>query len=367
MTIRVLEIVTNMGRGGIETMLMNYYRHIDRNQVQLDFLVHRQERAVYDDEIESLGGRIFRLPKLNPLSIKYQKCLNDFFVHHPEYRIVHCHLDCMAGIPLHAAKKNKIPVRIAHAHSSNQTKNIKFPIKFVCKSRISKQATILMSCSETAGKWMFNGAPFTVMHNAIDSTSFHWQPEIRAAVQQRLFPDKQNPFIVGHVGSFWSPKNHEFLLDIFYEIHRREPNSCLLLVGTGGLMDAIKEKARRLDIYNSITFFGDSKDVNQLMQAMDAFVFPSLYEGLGIVAVEAQAAGLPCFISDKVPLECAITDLVTQIPLSAPAEQWAEKILAARGRERTNTYSQIVEAGFDIVDQAKRLQNFYLEQWKAAE
>lgn len=366
-TIRVLEVVTDMGRGGIETMLMNYYRHMDRNAVQLDFLVHRQKRTVYDDEIESLGGRIYRMPPLNPFSTEYKKELAEFFSAHPEYRIVHCHLDCMAGIPLRTAKQQGVPVRIAHAHSSNQTKNLKYPLKLLFKKGIAKQATLLFACGEAAGKWMFNGEQFTVMGNAIDAAAFRYNPEIRETVRKELLPRASNALVIGHVGSFWSPKNHLFLLDIFNEIHKQEPNSVLLLVGTGGLMDAVREKAQSLGLQDSVYLIGDRKDVNRVVQAMDVFVLPSLFEGLPVTMIEAQASGLPCFISDRVPLECKITDRVTQISLQTPAEQWATQILAARKAERKDTYAEIVSADFDIVQSAKWLQNFYLEQWKASE
>lgn len=366
-TIRVLEIVTDMGRGGIETMLMNYYRHLDRNAVQLDFLVHRQKRAVYDDEIESLGGKIYRMPSLNPFSTEYQKKLEEFFSTHSEYKIVHCHLDCMAGVPLRAAKQCGVPVRIAHAHNSNQTKNLKYPLKLLFKKGISKQATMLFACGKTAGEWMFGGEPFTVMRNAIDASAFRYSPDIRETVRKELFPHDPNALVIGHVGSFWTPKNHMFLLDIFQEIHKQEPNSILLLVGTGGLMDAVREKAQNLGFQDSVHLIGDRKDVYRVMQAMDIFVLPSLFEGLPVTMVEAQAAGLPCFISDKVPLECKITDQVIQIPLKAPAEQWAKQILAVRNAERKDTYTEIAAAGFDIVASAKRLQDFYQEQWKANE
>lgn len=362
--IRVLEIVTDMGRGGIETMLMNHYRHLDRDAVQLDFLVHRQKRSVYDDEIESLGGRIYRLPPLNPFSREYKRKLEEFFSAHSEYKIVHCHLDCMAGVPLRVAKRQGVPVRIAHAHSSNQTRNIKYPLKLLFKRGISKQATILFACGEASGEWMFGGEPFTVMRNAIDAAAFCYSPDMRETVRKELFPH-DSALVIGHVGSFKAPKNHLFLLDIFKEIHSKEPDSILLLVGTGGLMDTVREKARNLGLLDSVYLIGDRKDVYRVMQAMDIFVLPSLFEGLPVTMVEAQAAGLPCFISDKVPLECKITDLVTQIPLHAPAEQWAAQILSARDTERIDTYAEIVAAGFDIVESAKQLQNFYLEQWKA--
>ena len=367
MPIRVLEIVTDMGRGGIETMLMNHYRQMDRTQVQLDFLTHRSKRAVYDDEIEEMGGKLYRLPPLNPVGFNYQKQLKNFFAQHTEYRIVHSHLDCMAGVPLKAAKEFGVPVRIAHAHSSNQTKNSKYPIKLVYKNQITKYATDLFACGEAAGEWMFGGAPFAVMHNAIDAGKFRYQPDLRECARKALIPEMLDAFVVGHVGSFWSPKNHLFLLDIFREIYKQEPNSVLLLVGTGGLMDEVREKAKSYGIENHVKLLGDRSDVFWVEQAMDVFVLPSLFEGLPVTMIEAQASSLPCFISEKVPIECKVTDLVTQISLKAAPAVWARKILDSRNLPRRDTSAEIAQAGFDIRENAAWLQNFYLEQWKANE
>lgn len=348
-------------------MLMNHYRQMDRTQVQMDFLTHRGKRAVYDDEIEALGGKIYRLPPLNPVSLNYQNQLRNFFAQHEEYRIAHSHLDCMAGVPLKTAKEFGVPVRIAHAHSSNQTKNSKYPIKLVYKNQIAKYATHLFACGETAGEWMFGGAPFAVMHNAIDAGKFRYQPGLRERARKALIPETPDAFVVGHVGSFWSPKNHSFLLDIFREIYKQEPNSVLLLVGTGGLMDEVREKAKSYGVENHVKFLGDRSDVFWVEQAMDAFVLPSLFEGLPVTMIEAQAAGLPCFISDKVPIECKVTNLVTQISLKESPVVWAEEILDSRNLPRRDTFSEIAQAGFDIRENVAWLQNFYLEQWKANE
>lgn len=364
-TIRVLHIVTNMNRGGLETMLMNYYRHIDRNKVQFDFLVHREERAAYDDEIEALGGTIYRLPRLVPWSNSYKRELNDFFKKHPEYRIMHVHQDCLSSVILKAAQKNGVPVRIAHSHSANQDRNLKYPIKLWYKRSIPQYATALFACGKDAGDWMFNGAPYQIVNNAIDAAAYTYDPALRAEIRSKL--GLENELVVGHVGRFSPAKNHPFLLEVFAALLRQEPDAVLLLAGGGTDMEKMQLKAQELGIADHVRFLGIRSDIADLMQAMDVFVFPSLYEGLPVTMVEAQAAGLPCFISDKVPLECKITDQVTQIPLQAPAEQWAKQILAARNAERKDTYAEIASAGFDIVDRAKWLQDFYLKQWKASE
>lgn len=356
MPIRILHIVTYMGRGGLETMLMNYYRAIDRAKVQFDFLTHRDFRADYDDEIEALGGKIFRLPNLNPFSRSYLGALDRFFREHPEYRIVHSHLDCMSAIPLKAAKKHGVPVRIAHSHSSRQDRGLKYPLKLLFKRSIPGQATQLFACGKEAGKWMFGTDDFRVLNNAIDAERYRFDPVVRQEVRRELGIPADAP-VVGHVGRFMAPKNHGFLLRIFAELpdHAR-----LLLVGDGELLAENERLAEELGVRDRVIFAGLRSDVDRMLQAMDVFVFPSLYEGLPLSVIEAQAAGLPCLISDKVPIECKKTDLVTQIPLDASPAEWAEAVLSAAEAPRGDTLAQIRETGFDIRANAEWLQNYYL-------
>lgn len=363
--IRVLQVVTHMNRGGLETMLMNYYRHMDRSQIQFDFLVHRTERADYDDEIELLGGKIYRLPRLNPLSPSYLKALDTFFDEHSEYQIIHVHQDCMSSVILKAAKRHHIPVRIAHSHSSNQDRDWKYPIKLFYRTQISKYATALFACGQQAGQWMFCGAPFHVLNNAIHVRDYSYSPFARTRMRAQL-SISDNAFVIGHVGRFSPPKNHSGLVDIFAEIHRRDKDALLLLVGDdkSELGDKIHNKVQDLGLSQNVIFTGMRNDVDALLQAMDVFVFPSKYEGLPVTLVEAQAAGLPCYISDHVPADCILTDLIKVVPLSAPSAVWADKVLSKHAPRR-DTHSEIAGAGFDIIENAKWLQNFYLEQWKA--
>ena len=362
--IRVLQVVTQMTRGGLETMLMNYDRHIDRSLVQFDFLEHRDAVTDYDREIMELGGKIHRLPRLNPLSPGYRKALDRFFTEHPEYRIVHVHLDCMSGIPLQYAKKNGVPVRIAHAHNSNEVKNAKYPLKLIYKQYIPKYATHFFACGEDAGKWIFSGHDYSILNNAIDSVSFVFDESTRETYRHMLGVD-QGTLLVGHVGRISPQKNHTFLIDIFSELVKLHPDSKLLLVGQGDLEQMIREKVEALGLSKRVIFAGVRSDVNALMQAMDVFAFPSLFEGLPLVAVEAQAAGLPCVVSDCVPRECEKTQgLVTFLPLEAGAERWAEQILSTARIERRDTSDQIKASGFDIRENAAALQQFYLDHWK---
>lgn len=361
--VRVLQVVTNMDRGGLETMLMNYYRCIDREKVQFDFLEHREARAAYDDEIEALGGKIYRLPRLVPWSKSYISALNTFFSEHPEYKVVHVHQDCLSSVILKAAAQHGVPVRIAHSHNANQNKNMKYPIKLWYKKSIPKYATKLFACGAEAGDWMFSGAPYQILNNAIDAMEYCYDSAKRNLKREEL--GLTDEFVVGHVGRFNPQKNHSFLLEIFAALVKQEPNAVLLLVGGGADMEKIKTKAETMGISQKVRFLGIRSDVPDLMQAMDVFAFPSLYEGLPVTMVEAQAAGLPSLISDSVPRECIITDnLVRVVPLSASADTWAEEMLKERAIKRTDRHTEIAAHGFDITTEAGNLQEFYLNAYE---
>ena len=359
--IRILHIVTYMGRGGLETLLMNCFRHINREQIQFDFLVHREFRGDYDDEIEALGGRIYRLPRLNPANPGYFRALYDFFKSHPEYRIVHCHLDCMSALPLSVAKKCGIPVRIAHSHNANQDKNWKYLLKRFYMKKIPHTATHFFACSIDAGNWMFPGQSVTVLKNGIETDRFCFSSNTRSAVRTEL--GIQNQLVIGHTGRFMPQKNHSFLLDVFAQIRENNPNALLLLIGEGPLEREIRQKATELALIDSVRFLGVRKDVDRLLQAMDVYIMPSLYEGLSLAAVEAQSSGLPCFFSGTVTAECKLTDSVTFLPLSASPAKWAEAILRTDVSGRKSGHKAVRDAGFDIQNTADFLQDFYLKHW----
>lgn len=356
---KILHVVTYMGRGGLETMLMNYYRQIDRSVIQFDFLVHREERADYDDEIESLGGKIYRLPRLNPWSSTYLKSLDEFFENHKEYKIVHSHIDCMSWIPLNAAKKAGVPIRIAHAHSSNQDKDFKYLLKLYYKKKIPSVATSLFACSEVAGEWMFGTSDVSVIPNAIDASAYRFDEEKRRNMRAEF--GLSDYLVLGHVGRFSPVKNHSFLIDVFAEICKRTSVARLLLVGNGDKFEEIQNKAKELNLSDKVIFLGLRSDVHKVMQAMDAFVLPSIYEGLPVTIVEAQAAGLPCLISNKVPIECKKTELVEQMSLNEPVHEWADRLLKMMQQKRKDTLEEIKKAGFDVRANAQNLQQYYLD------
>lgn len=358
--IRVLQIVTYMGRGGLETMLMNYYRHIDRNRVQFDFLVHRDFEADYDSEILGLGGRIYHISRLVPWSRSYRKELKYFFHEHPEYRIVHVHQDCLSSVALQCAKECGVPIRIAHSHSSSAVKNLKYPIKLHYMKRIPKYATHMFACGKQAGDWMFSGDKYQIIRNAIDTEKYQYVSDVEKQIRSEFGLDEN--VIIGHVGNFTPAKNHMFLLEVFQEVLKRKPEARLLLAGGGEGMNLVKEKAKNMRIHDKVIFTGIRSDVNRMMQAMNVFVFPSLYEGLPVTMIEAQASGLHCIISDHVSDECIVTNnLVSNISLEESPAQWAECILQQSYRGHENHIEEIKEAGYDISTEAKKLERFYLE------
>lgn len=355
--VRVLQIVTYMGRGGLETMLMNYYRHMDRNKVQFDFLVHRDFEADYDKEIVSMGGKIYHISRLVPWSRKYRRELKRFFEEHPEYKIVHVHQDCLSSVALQCAKECGIPVRIAHSHTINQDKNIKYLIKLHYMKKITKYATDYFACSIAAGDWMFGGHSYHILRNAIDISSYSYSSDKAGQIRKQLH--LENNFVIGHIGRFDSQKNQDFLIEVFNEFLKLDPYARLILVGDGKGRKTIEEKVKTLRLNDKVVFTGVRSDVADLLQVMDVFVFPSKCEGLGIAAVEAQAAGIPCILSEKVPEECKMTANTEFLSLKDTPKIWAEHILAYKGVPHMNTYEDLCKAGYDIKKNAERLQSYY--------
>ena len=361
--IRVLQIVTTMERAGLETMLMNYYRNIDREKVQFDFLRHRDGEHAYDAEIKELGGRIYTIPPFNPVNSNgYIDALDEFFEEHQEYQIVHSHLDCLSAVPLQYAKKYGVITRIAHSHVSKMNFDKKYPIRMFLRRKIPKVATDLFACSDDAGKWMFRNNPYSVITNAIDCNLFAYDTSVAQKLRAKY--ELEDKFVVGHVGRFDAVKNHAFLIDVFREIVKRKENSVLILAGTGSTMDRIKSLVEQYGLTDKVRFLGSISNVAETMQLMDAFVFPSLYEGLGISLIEAQASGLPCYTSlGSVPMTVNITGNVEYLSLKKEAKEWADSILKGYEKNliRDTISSRVVTAGYDIKQEAKKLEKMYLE------
>ncbi len=353
---RILQVVTYMGRGGIETMLMNYYRHINRSKIQFDFLVHRDFSGDFDEEIKALGGHIYHVPPMNPLKPSYWKALRQFFLAHP-YHTVHCHLNFKSGIVLAMAKKSGIPIRIAHAHTSSMSAGIDRIARKLMKLFIPYTATDRLACSNTAGTAIFGSSPFSLIANAIETERFCYSDAVRNQVRANLHLDAS--LTIMHIGRFSEEKNHTFLLDAFAELLKLEPSAKLLLVGDGELREEIENKANNLLPTGSVHFLGTRTDVAELLQAADVFLFPSHFEGLPVTMIEAQAAGLPCIKSDAVTDECVVTDLVTSLPITDPTV-WAKEALRLRSTPRKDQSEAIRKSGYDIETAAQKLEHFYL-------
>lgn len=358
--IRVLQVLTIMNRGGAETMVMNYYRHIDRSKVQFDFLLHRQERGAYDDEIESMGGRIFRIPPIFNF-FAHQKAVSQFFNEHPEYQIIHGHVGELGYCIYKEAKLREIPTIIAHAHNASCDRNWKWPIRTILKYLIRPNVTSLMTCGKKAATWMFGkklAEKAIMLNNAIDAQKYAFNEEIRNKVRRDM--GWVDHWVIGDVARFSPQKNHLGLLSIFKEVLGKEPKALLVLVGeNNGLYEEVKQKAENLGISHAVQFLGTRTDIPHILQGMDVYCSPSLYEGLSVSMVEAQAAGLRVVTSDKVPQQVAIIpELLAFIPLSAKKSIWKNALLCSYSR--INTFEQIRTAGFDIHANASFLSNFYL-------
>lgn len=354
--IRILHCVNNMHRAGLETMLMNYYRTIDRTKIQFDFLTHRPQRDDYDDEIEALGGKVYHAPRLYPQNYPaYFAYMDRFFKEHPEYRIMHSHIDSMSYLPLLAGKRAGIPVRIAHSHNTSLDKDYKYLLKQYFRLRISDAANYRLACGRQAGEFLFRGQPFQVIPNAIDAKQFVFRPDVRTRKREELH--LEDKFVIGHVGRLSHQKNHTFLIEIFQEIVRREDNAVLLLIGAGEKEMEIRRQVRQAGLEESVRFLGNRSDVQEWYQAMDVFVLPSLFEGIPVVGVEAQFSGLPCMFSDKVPEEVMFTDTCQFLPLHLPAKSWAEQILSHKGKARL--VSDISGNPYDIRYAHASLEKYY--------
>lgn len=359
---RILHVFGGMTRGGAETMVMNLYRTIERTKMQFDFIVHTEDKCAYDDEINSLGGRIYRIPRYRGKNhLQYNKAWCVFFQEHPEYKIIHGHVRSTASIYLKVANKYGLTT-IIHSHSTSSGKGISALVKNILQLPLHNIADYLFACSIQSGEWLFGNksckrSNFMVVNNAIDLAKFSFNECTRNKIRKELKLDGM--FVVGHVGRLHPAKNHDFLLEIFKVLHDKVNNSILLIVGDGELRSDIQEKIELLKLTQSVILTGNRTDVPELLMAMDVFVLPSLWEGLPLTIVEAQASGLPCFISDTITDEVCITPYIRFISLSKTAREWTDNIISAEKIDRTSIKHYIEESDFDIRVAVKKLTTFY--------
>jgi glycosyltransferase involved in cell wall biosynthesis len=369
--IRILHVVGGMGRGGIETWLMHILRHADRERFQMDFLVHTAQPCPYDEEVRALGGNI--IPCLHPARPwSYAQNFRHALATHGKYDIVHSHVQHYNGYVLRLARRAGVPVRIAHSHVDVMPEDVapsllRRAYLATGKRWICFHATIGLACSGVAADALFgkawrSDARLSLLYYGIDPEPFRADANGSVKAELGLPPDT---FVIGHVGRFDEQKNHRFLLEIIHDIAKAEPRSRLLLIGVGSLQPAIKRRAAELGLASRVIFAGLRSDVPRVLRgAVDAFVMPSFYEGLGIAALEAQAAGVPSFLADTIPPEAdVVPQLVKRLSLSQPAGAWATALLAARREPRpvspAEALAAVERSPFNICKGVAELQQVY--------
>lgn len=363
---KVLVLGMDSNFGGIENFVFNYCKNMNWDKVHFDFLCNTSQPIAFESEFIRMGADVSYHISRHKNCFKYIKEINSFFkLHAKEYDAVWYNANCLANIDaLIIAKKNGIKRRIIHAHNSQGKDGLlRDFLHYLGRAVISSFATDFWACSDKAAEYAFPESlhgKVVVIKNAIDVEKFVFSSNIRERLRKEL--GIENKFVVGHIGRFAYLKNHSFLLDVFNEVHKKNKNAVLLLVGEGELETEIRRKTGDYDLDSNVVFYGMSHEVNELYQAMDCFVFPSYSEGLGIAAIEAQASGLKTLCSDTVPGDAGITGLFESMSLSDTAEAWADRILSYNnGYERADTSEQIKNAGYDIRKSAKQLEEIYLE------
>lgn len=389
--IHVLHVLGGVGLGGAESRIMDLYRQMDREQIQFDFLVHDsavkngfrdagqtgdaatqqgknneyvRKPQFYDEEIQSMGGHIYVLPKFKVYNyFSYRKAVKAFFAAHREFRVVQGHMTSTAGIYLPIAKKAGIPVTVAHARNAGVVKGLKGLATRFFRRGLAKKADYCFTCSALAGQDVFGGEAMNagrvkIIHNAVDVDRFSYNEKARQETRAQL--GISDELVLGHVGRFEYQKNHPYLLDVFAAVCRERPDARLLLLGDGEDRAAMEEKSRQLGVADRVHFLGNRGDVARFYQAMDIFLLPSFFEGLPGVLVEAQAAGLRCLVSDTVTGEAKATDLVTYLSIGEPPARWAKEILKQADYDRRDTAQEMRAAGFDVRTQAEGYCRFYL-------
>ncbi len=359
--IRVAQVLNRMDSGGVEAVVMNYYRHIDRKQVQFDFYFAKDSVFPQREELEKMGAGIYPIPSYTKV-FSYHRVLHHAFKR-GNYQIVHAHLSTMSVFPLFAAWRAGIPVRICHNHSTaHWGEGKKTLLKYLLRPFAKVFATDYFACGEKAGRWMYGNRCFErgrvhVMPNAIDTKKFAYDEEAKRCLRAELgIP--QDAFVLGHVGRFMYQKNHAFLLRVFQRLLSSRQDAWLLLIGEGERMKLIRSEVEKMGIEGKVRFTGTRSDVAKLYSAMDVFCLPSFYEGLPVVALEAQANGLPCLFSDRMTKEVVLTPGARQLSIENP-EPWVKAVQEA---QRQNTCA--LPERYDIAFEGEILKNFYIKKGK---
>lgn len=363
----VLEIANMEGRYGIENYLMNMLRNFDFDKVKIHFM--SVTPGPFDEEITSYGGEIFRVA---PLGATFQKIrthnqeFRKLLAEHPEIQTVHIHGNTAIGcIDARIAKKMGVKQVIVHSHNDGCNNLRSYILHLIGRIVIFGDTTKRVSCSEAAARWMFGrNMDSMILKNAIDVEKYRFRKDSSIKLKKELGADGKK--IIGHVGRMEKQKNHMFILDVFHHIHKKHPETCLMLIGDGSLSQEIAQKAKELGLEDAIVHIKQCDCVNEMLQAMDVFIFPSMWEGLGISLVEAQASGLNCVVSDIIKDEVCVTELIAKHSLSEGAEVWAEAVWntleANQDKERSseNYIDELRKAGYDEREAARILQDIYI-------
>ena len=361
--IRVAQVMGKMLGGGVESVVMNYYRHIDRSRVQFDFLVDSDSTLVPSEEIEDLGGNIYEIPPYQHI-FDYQRSLQNLFKQQ-KWQIVHSHINTLSVFPLRAATITGVPVRIAHSHATmgkgEAKRNL---IKMILRPLSNVYSTNRVACSNYAGNWLFGkNALFSVIPNAIDLNKFLFNAEIRKAVRH-AWGVNEECCVVGNLGRMENTKNQSFLIDAFAKLHAEFENSILVIAGCGSLQKTLERKVCDLGLEQSVFFLGQVDNVGDLYQGMDVFALPSLYEGFGMALLEAQVSGIPCVTSNRVSPEVVLSDNCKLLPLEDGATAWARAMRTQFiNGARYELAKETLEC-FDIDSAAAKLCTFYSMLYK---
>lgn len=354
---RVLHIVGSMHAGGIENFIMNLYRNIDRSKVQFDFVTHTGSDPAYVAEIEKLGGRIYELPRLTRRPASNLKQIRDLVRKNGYVAVIRHTPNALVAPQLLAARRGG-SVAICHSHS---TTDPKFVLHMFGKFVLNYSHVERFACSTQAGIWMFGNKSFEIVHNAIDVDRFAYNQDRRFQIRSELGISENVP-VYGHIANFIEVKNHKFLIQIYKAISDNFPDAVFICVGEGILRQSIMEQAKELGLEKRIYFTGMRSDVEAFMSAMDVMIFPSIFEGLPLTLIEAQAAGLPMLVSDAVTKEAEVTErLISWKSIDVEPAEWAQKAIELFGEHKPRTCQResIKAAGYDIHELARWYEEYF--------
>lgn len=348
---RILHIINGMSSGGAESYIMNIYRNIDRSKIQFDFLLRDgNEQNYYINEIKKMGGRVYFVSSFPRHIIKNYIETKSFFKEHDEYEMVEIHANALIYItPLLVLYNTKVKT-IMHSHSTTTASFIFKPIHYFNRLFIRKISTYQFACSDAAGKWMFK-KDYDIINNAIDVERFQ---QADSAI------DYSSKYIICNVARFLPVKNHEYLIRLFLKFHNKYPSSELILIGDGPLKEDIVEKVKKLGIEESVSFLGEVSNVEKYLYNGTCFVLPSLYEGIPLTLIEAQALGMHCVVSNKVDEKCNIIDNMDFVELDNE-DEWIEKISEGNKMDLNEAYNRLSNAGYDIKHNINKLEKIYME------